>query len=120
MSVVVFDTHSYVRQLHEAGFSEIQAEILTRLQQESAEATLEKMYDAELATKQDLSQVELALKHDLREIELAFKHDLRETELKLELKISETKSELIRWIVGAGFLQTALITALLLKMSSGL
>lgn len=39
---------------------------------------------------------------------------------KRELKITETKSELIRWIVGAGFLQNALMTALLLKMSSGL
>jgi len=127
MSVVVFDTHSYVRQLHEAGFSEVQAEILIRLQQESAEATLEKIYDAELATKQDLSQVELALKHELKETELALKHDLRETELKLELKIAEThtalaqtKAELIRWVIGVGFLQTALISALLLKMSSGL
>lgn len=120
MSTLVFDTHSYLRQLHDAGFSDVQAELITRLYQESAEATLEKMQDAELATKQDLSRVELALKHDLRETELALKHDLRETELKLEMKIAETKSELIRWIVGAGFLQTALITALLLKMSSGL
>ncbi len=109
MSVLVFDTHSYVRRLHEAGFSEVQAELITRLQQESAEATLEQAHNVELATKRDL-----------REGELALKHELRETELKLELKIAETKSELIRWIVGAGFLQTALITALLLKMSSGL
>ncbi len=70
MSILAFDTHDFVRRLH----------------------------NAKMATKQDL----------------------RETELKLELRIAETKSELIRWIVGSGFLQTALIAALLLKMSSGL
>ncbi len=109
MSVLVFDTHDFVRRLHDAGFSETQAEVLTRLQQESVNATLEQVHNAEIATKQDL-----------RETELALKHELREMELKLELKIADTKSELIRWIVGAGFLQTALITALLLKVSSGL
>jgi hypothetical protein len=33
-----------------------------------------------------------------------------------ELKIAETKSELIRWVVGVGLLQTTLIAALLLKL----
>jgi len=105
VSVLVFDTHDFVQRLHGAGFSEAQAEVLTRLQQESVNATLDQVHNSEVATK----------------------HDLRETELKLELKIAEiqakiadTKSELIRWIVAAGFLQTALITALLLKVSSGL
>lgn len=109
MSVLVFDTHDFVRRLHDAGFSETQAEVLTRLQQESVNAALEQVHSSEVATKQDL-----------RETELALKHDLREMELKLELRIADTKSELIRWIVGAGFLQTALITALLLKVSSGI
>jgi hypothetical protein len=109
VSVLVFDTHDFVRRLHDAGFSETQAEVLTRLQQESVNAALEQVHSSEVATKQDL-----------RETELALKHDLREMELKLELKIADTKSELIRWIVGAGFLQTALITALLLKVSSGI
>ena len=38
--------------------------------------------------------------------------------VKLELKrdIAESKAELTRWIIGAGFLQTALIAALLLKL----
>ena len=43
---------------------------------------------------------------------LATKYDIRE----LEVKLAETKSELICWVVGAGFLQTALIAALLLKL----
>jgi len=50
----------------------------------------------------------------------ATKQDVREAELKLELKIAEFKAELARWIVGIGFLQTALITALLIKFSAGM
>ena len=98
MTTLVFDTHDFVRRLHDAGFSEEQAEILTKLQQESVDATLNQVHSADAATK----------------------HDLRETELKLEIKIAETKAELVRWIVAAGFVQTALITTLLLKVSSGL
>ncbi|WP_428354645.1 coiled-coil domain-containing protein [Methyloprofundus sp.] len=105
MSALVFDTHDFVRRLHKVGFSEEQAEMVTKLQQEAVNASLELMHNAEVATK----------------------HDLKETELKLEIriaeiqaKIAETKSELVRWVVAAGFLQTALITALLLKVSSGL
>ena len=70
MTTLVFDTHEFVRRLHNA--------------------------------------------------DVATKHDLKETELKLEIRIAETKSELIGWVVAAGFLQTTLITALLFKVSSGL
>jgi hypothetical protein len=47
---------------------------------------------------------------------VATKIDIRELELKFEARMSENKAELVRWIVGAGFLQTALIAALLLKL----
>ena len=52
-----------------------------------------------------------AVKH-LEQRELATKNDIKD----LELKIAETKSDLIRWVVGAGFMQTALIAALLIKL----
>jgi len=98
MTTLAFDTHAFVKRLHDAGFTDAQAETLTALHQEIVNATLEQVHQKELASKQDL----------------------KETELRLELKIAETKSELIRWIVGAGFLQTALIAALLLKLSNGI
>jgi hypothetical protein len=50
----------------------------------------------------------------------ATKQDIKEAELKLELKIAEFKTELICWIVGVGFLQTALIAGLLIKLSAGM
>ena len=60
------------------------------------------------------------VKRDLKELEIASKTAIRESELRLELKIAETKAELIRWVVGVGLLQTALITALLMKLSTNL
>jgi hypothetical protein len=44
--------------------------------------------------------------------EHATKTDIKE----IELKISEVKSELIRGVVAAGFLQTVPIAALLMKL----
>lgn len=57
-----------------------------------------------------------AFKEAHGEAEVATKADIRELELKFEARMSETKAELVRWIVGAGFLQTALIAALVMKL----
>ena len=63
---------------------------------------------------------EVATKRDLKEIE--FKIELVRAELKkdlkdIEVKIFETKAELIRWVVAAGFLQSALIIGVVLKVA---
>jgi len=98
MTTLAFDTYAYIRKLKESGVTEEQA----RAQVEALSLALEQF------------QSELHLS------ESATKQDIRESELTLELKIAETKAELVRWIVGAGFLQTALIAALLIKLSAGI
>ncbi|MDO9049330.1 MAG: DUF1640 domain-containing protein [Methylobacter sp.] len=98
MTTLAFDTYAYIRKLKESGITEEQA----RAQVEALSLALEQF------------QSELHLS------ESATKQDVRESELMLELKIAETKAELVRWIVGAGFLQTALIAALLIKLSAGI
>lgn len=100
MTAITFDTHEFFKELKGVGFSEQQAEVITRLQKAAIKETLE----------QARSNYHLD--------EIATKRDLRESEMKLELKIAETKAELIRWVVGVGMLQTAIITALLLKLSA--
>lgn len=45
--------------------------------------------------------------------ELATKRDLKE----LEVKIAESKAELVRWVIGAGFLQVTLISGLILRLT---
>ena len=104
MSTSSFDTHEFFNELKGAGFSEQQAEVITRLQKTTIINTLEQArHDYQLdnlVTNQSL---------DAR---------LRESELKNEVKLAETKADLIRWVVGVGVLQTALITALLIKLSA--
>ena len=87
MATITFDTHQFVQTLKASGIPEKQAEAIT-------DAFRAAHSEVDVATKQDIA---LAVK-------------------ELEVKIAETKSELVRWVVGAGFLQTALITALLLKL----
>ena len=104
MSTSSFDTHAFFNELKSAGFSEQQAEVITKLQKVTITTTLEQArHDYQLdnlVTNQSL---------DFR---------LRESELKNEVKLAETKADLIRWVVGVGVLQTALITALLIKLSA--
>ena len=87
MSAITFDTLRFVTRLKDSGLSDSQSVAIT-------EAFREVHGEAEVATKTDI----------------------RELELKFEARMAENKAELIRWIIGAGFLQTALITALLLKL----
>jgi hypothetical protein len=98
MATLAFDTYAFIRKLKESGITE-----------EQARAQVEAL---SLAFSQFQSELHLS--------ESATRQDVREFELKLELKIAETKAELVRWIIGAGFLQTALITGLLLKLSAGI
>lgn len=93
MTTLTFDTHEFVKELTGAGFSEQQAEVITKLQKATSSTLLE---------------------------ELATKRDLKDLEKDVELKISESKAELIRWVVGVGVLQITLITGLLLKLTNSI
>ena len=98
MNTITFDTHEFIKELKNAGFSEEQAEAITRLQKQAVSATLEQArHDFELDNLVTNQSLDLRIK-------------------EVELKIAETKSELIRWVVGVGLLQTTLIAALLLKL----
>ena len=84
--------------------------------EEQARAQVEALSTAFEQFQGETHFTELASKHDIKELEL--KIEVLRAELKRDM--AETKAELIRWIIGAGFLQTALITALLLKLSAGI
>ncbi len=93
MATITFDTLAYAKKLRTAGFTELQAEVAAEAQKETIEvviAELETRHLNEMATKLD--------------IEI------------LRKEMAETKAELVRWVIGAGFLQTVLIAALLMKL----
>ena len=86
MSVITFDTLAYSKKLRSVGFTEQQAEVAAEAQKETIEIVIS----------------ELETRH------------LNDMATKIDL--AEVKPDLIRWVVAAGFLQTALIAALLLKL----
>lgn len=57
MSVLVFDTHSYVKKLKAVGFSEEQAEVQAEV--------LSSLIEEQLATKRDLKELEERLTYRL-------------------------------------------------------
>jgi hypothetical protein len=87
MATITFDTHQFIRTLKDSGIPENQAKAITTAFK-AAQA------EAQPATETLLEMVKLEIKRD----------------------IAETKSELTRWIISAGVLQTALIAGLLLKL----
>jgi predicted transposase YdaD len=120
MSTLTFDTHEFVTELKHAGLSESQAEAITRLHQQAANATIDYVKHEHslenVVTNKDL---------DARIKETELKIELVKSELKLDIEsvrkeIAETKAELIRWVVGVGVLQVTIITALLLKLADTL
>ena len=86
MSVITFDTLAYSKKLRSVGFTEQQAEVAAEAQKETIEIVIS----------------ELETRH------------LNDMATKIDL--AEVKADLIRWVVAAGFVQTALIAALLLKL----
>ena len=94
MTPATFDTLKFVQLLKKANIPEDQAEAIK-------EAFQEAHTEAELATKNDVALVQ---------------KDIEIVRMTLETKLAETKADLIRWVVGAGFLQTVLIASLILKL----
>ncbi|MCX7101988.1 MAG: DUF1640 domain-containing protein [Methylobacter sp.] len=117
MTTLTFDTHEFVTELKQAGFSEPQAEVITRLHQQTASTTIDYVKH-EHSLENVVSNKDL----DARIKETELKIELVRSELKRDIEsvrkeIAETKAELIRWVVGVGVLQITIITALLLKLA---
>lgn len=106
MTAITIDTYALITSLKDAGFEESQAK-----------ATIDAVVKCVDTTRQQIE-------HDYKLDETASKRDLKELELILvsrikdaEIKIEQSKSELTRWVIGAGFLQVALIGGLILKLA---
>ncbi|MFZ2854985.1 MAG: hypothetical protein WAZ34_12860 [Rhodocyclaceae bacterium] len=101
MTTISFDTLQFVQRLRKAGINEGEAEAI-------AEAVRDVQDSADVATKYDLALVQQDI--------AGLRKDVAVIKAELEVKIAETKGELVRWVVGVGMLQTAMIAALLMKL----
>jgi hypothetical protein len=98
MTTLTFDTLQFVQRLTQAGVKEPQAVAI-------AEAVRDLQATSDMVTKQDLLNSEAKLEARIVQIKA-----------DLEVKMAENKSDLVRWVVSVGVLQSALIGALLLKL----
>jgi hypothetical protein len=112
MSTIILDTLDYAEKLKAGGFTEQQAQALTRVNAD--------VIEKQLATKQDVEAHESTIKRDIAESENRLEIRLKELELKIaenNTRIAETKAELVRWVVSVGLLQSTLIVGVLLKVA---
>jgi cell division septum initiation protein DivIVA len=121
MNAVPFDTLEQANKLKAVGFTDEQAQAITQLQRIATDNTLEQArHDYHLddvATKRDMKELETVLKHDIKELETVLRRDIEVMRADTGRLIAETKADMTRWIISAGFLQTALIIGILLKIA---
>lgn len=100
MVAVAFDTLKFAKRLKESGLTEVQAEVITEIQQETASVAFEQArHDYHLddvASRRDLKELEVALKRDLKESEAALRRDLKELEVALKRDLQESEAALKR------------------------
>jgi hypothetical protein len=109
---VNFDTLAYANRLKQAGVPDKQAEA-------QSEASAE-IFDYQAATKKDLQETEtrLSIKLDSKISEVKTNLDSKISEVKtdmakLENKMLEIKADIIKWVVGLFFAQSAFLASLL-------
>jgi hypothetical protein len=98
MSTITFDTHEFFNELKNAGFSEQQAEVITKLQKAAVASTLE-----QARIEYDLDNLTTNQSMDSR---------LREMELRLDSRFLELENKLVKWGIGLALGQIAVIAAL--------
>ncbi|HEY1259646.1 MAG TPA: coiled-coil domain-containing protein [Stellaceae bacterium] len=98
------DTHETVKSLTAAGFTDAQAEAVTAAVKSAVNVDL-----SNLATKTDLDALRAVTKADLGSV----KGEIALLRAELEAKIERSKVEMIKWVVGIGFAQVAMVAKLL-------
>ncbi|WP_446808680.1 DUF1640 domain-containing protein [Methylomonas sp. 2BW1-5-20] len=121
MNAIPFDTLKFALRLKAAGFTEAQAEVITEMQKEVVDNTLEQakhdFHLDDVATKRDLKDLEVVLRTEIRTLESELTHKIELLRADTRRDQAETKADLTRWIIAAGFLQTTVIVAVLLKIA---
>jgi len=108
MTPIGMDTHEVVKELLAAGFTEGQAEAVTRLVYRAQDIDL-----SSLATKADLAATKTELQADLAATKTELQAGLAATKTELhaglQVSLAETKAEILKWMVGTIGVQTVVI-----------
>ncbi|MGE0259610.1 MAG: coiled-coil domain-containing protein [Alphaproteobacteria bacterium] len=106
MAITTFDTHELVKDLKAAGFTDHQAEAVTRAVKNARELDV-----SELATKTDVKAEISSVRADIAL--LSAKLDGIAANYATKAELSDMRNDIIRWVLGLLFAQAALIIALL-------
>ena len=126
---IAFDTHKFVKNLTESGFTEQQAEALAKEQVQllnsnlatkvdilALKAALEAKIEAVKAevekVKAGVETVKAELEAKLEAVKLGLQADIQAIQLGLQADIQASKVDLLKWMVTAMIAQGTLIVAL--------
>jgi hypothetical protein len=112
MALTTLDTHELVKDLKAAGFTDDQAEAVTRAVKNARDIDL-----SDVATKADLKSEMAGLRADIALI--AAKLDNIAANYATKAELSEMRNDIIRWVFGLIFAQAALIIALIKLLPGG-
>jgi hypothetical protein len=112
--ISTLDTHQAVKNLAAAGFTDAQAEAVTTALRNAVDIDL-----SNLGTKADLAVLRAEIDDLRREFETlrgefgVLRGELGVLRGEIDAKVERAKTELIKWVVGMGFAQVAILVALL-------
>jgi hypothetical protein len=122
MAVVALDTHAVVKELQAAGFSEAQAEAVTRAVRKGQDldlsglataAALERHDAANRAEfdglRKDIEALRKETRSDIESLRKETKADIDTLGLSLRRDMAEQKADLLKWLISAIGLQTIAI-----------
>ena len=112
MMSLPFDTQKMVDRLEHAGVTGEQARAHVEV---LAEAMADR--DERYANKQEVQQELNDIRATLVRLEAKLGIGLASLDSKIDKAVADLRSEMIRWVVSVGLLQTALISALLIKLA---
>ena len=115
MSVVLFDTHAFIKRLTAAGMPESQAEVLADEQA--------RLIDDRLATKADIARLTAAMDSLAARLEgFATKTDLQPlaTKESVRVDIAEAKTDILKWMFGAIGFQTLVLLGAIVALAKAL
>ena len=102
---IAFDTHRFVKNLTDSGFTEAQAEALAHEQIH--------LLKANLATRSDLAAVKSDLEMKIEQVKSDLEMKIEQVKSDLQLELQQVKSDLFRWMFSAMLAQAGLIVALI-------
>jgi hypothetical protein len=113
------DTHEVVKELKAVGFTDEQAEAMTRALRQSQDSELSNLvtkadYQAGLSVAKTDLRAEMAalrteMRTDLAALRAEMQTDLAAVRAELRIGLAETKSEILKWMVGMIGVQTIII-----------